>query len=670
MNAHEAHKKIEKLRIEIRRHDKLYYVLDQPEISDKEYDVLMEELERLENQFPQYKSEDSPTSRVGGGIIKGFKTVRHIQKMLSLDNTYSRDELQEWDERVRKGLHGAGDVEYVVELKIDGVSANLLYRRGKLVAGVTRGDGENGEDVTQNIKTIKAIPLVLQGDIVPEEIEIRGEVYMDRVDFQSLNRERERNGDAVFANPRNAASGSLKLLDTEIMRQRHLSFFAHSLGEYSGNTLKTHWEFLSALKDWGIRINPFSRLCGTFRDVLEYCDEFQRKRDSLSYDIDGIVVKVNALSHRAALGVTLKSPRWAVAYKFPARQATTEVLDIKINVGRTGVITPTAELKPVECAGVIIRNATLHNFDEIRRLGVKVGDTVLIERAGDVIPKVVKVVQNKSSRVFEIPGKCPVCGAKIVKEKEEDVAYRCINPSCPAQLERGLVHFASRGAMDIEGMGEQVVKQLVDLRLVRTFADLFFLSADDLSRLELFKQKKISNLLSAIEQSKRRPFSRLLFALGIRHVGEKGAFILSVHFRNMDNLLKARFDDLNNIPEIGPVIAEAVVHYFSLPETKKLVEALRKAGVEMAEKRTFGTVHTPLTGKTVVFTGELSLFTRSKAEELVRLSGGDPVGSVGKNTSFVVAGANPGSKYAKAQKLGVTIIGEDEFAEMVKNIKV
>lgn len=669
MNAREAHKKIEKLRVEIRRHDKLYYVLDQPVISDKEYDVLMKELESLENQFPQYKSEDSPTSRVGGGILKGFKTVRHIQKMFSLDNTYSRDELQEWGDRVRKGLGGAGNIEYVSELKIDGVSASLLYRHGKLVAGVTRGDGDTGEDVTQNIKTIRAIPLILQGDAVPDLIEIRGEVYMDRIDFQVLNRERERNGDSVFANPRNAASGSLKLLDTEIMRQRHLSFFAHSLGEYSGNVLKTHWEFLSALKDWGVRINPFSRLCGTFRDVLEYCDEFQKKRDSLSYDIDGIVVKVNDLSQRTALGFTLKSPRWAVAYKFPARQATTEVLDIKVHVGRTGVITPTAELKPVECAGVIIRNATLHNFDEVKRLGVKVGDTVLIERAGDVIPKIVKVVQDMSTRVFEIPGKCPVCGAKIVKEKEEDVAYRCINPSCPAQLERGLVHFASRGAMDIEGMGEQVVKQLVDLRLVRTFADVYVLSAGDLSRLELFKQKKISNLLSAIEQSKKRPFSRLLFALGIRHVGEKGAFILSGYFRNIDNLLKARIADFNDIPEIGPVIAEAVVHYFSLPETRKLIEALRSAGVEMSETRMIDTVNTPLTGKTVVFTGELSLFPRAKAEELVRLSGGVPAGSVSKNTSFVVAGTNPGSKYTKAQKLGVKIIGENEFAEMVKNMK-
>jgi len=669
VNAREAHKKIEKLRVEIRRHDKLYYVLDQPVISDKEYDVLMKELESLENQFPQYKSEDSPTSRVGGGILKGFKTVRHIQKMFSLDNTYSRDELQEWGDRVRKGLGGAGNIEYVSELKIDGVSASLLYRHGKLVAGVTRGDGDTGEDVTQNIKTIRAIPLILQGDAVPDLIEIRGEVYMDRIDFQVLNRERERNGDSVFANPRNAASGSLKLLDTEIMRQRHLSFFAHSLGEYSGNVLKTHWEFLSALKDWGVRINPFSRLCGTFRDVLEYCDEFQKKRDSLSYDIDGIVVKVNDLSQRTALGFTLKSPRWAVAYKFPARQATTEVLDIKVHVGRTGVITPTAELKPVECAGVIIRNATLHNFDEVKRLGVKVGDTVLIERAGDVIPKIVKVVQDMSTRVFEIPGKCPVCGAKIVKEKEEDVAYRCINPSCPAQLERGLVHFASRGAMDIEGMGEQVVKQLVDLRLVRTFADVYVLSAGDLSRLELFKQKKISNLLSAIEQSKKRPFSRLLFALGIRHVGEKGAFILSGYFRNIDNLLKARIADFNDIPEIGPVIAEAVVHYFSLPETRKLIEALRSAGVEMSETRMIDTVNTPLTGKTVVFTGELSLFPRAKAEELVRLSGGVPAGSVSKNTSFVVAGTNPGSKYTKAQKLGVKIIGENEFAEMVKNMK-
>lgn len=668
--------KIETLRNRIREHDYNYYVLSQPKITDKEYDGLISRLKELEDKYPQHKTDDSPTLRVGGGILEGFKTVKHKQKMLSLDNTYSFDELDEWAERVSKGLGNKKGIEYVVEHKIDGVSANITYLKGNLTIGSTRGDGETGEDVTQNIRAIRVIPLALRGKAAPDFIEIRGEIYMGRRDFDILNKEREKAGDLLFANPRNAASGSLKLLDTGIVSKRRLSFFAHSLGEYSrhsgipqnagkGIGISDQWGFLRQLKEWGMCTNPSSKLCKNLDEVIEYCKQWRKKREKIGYDIDGIVVKVNSMAQQARLGFTLKSPRWAVAYKFPARQATTEVLKININVGRTGVITPTAELKPVECAGVIIRHATLHNFDEIRRLHIKEGDRVLIERAGDVIPKVVKVVEAKGRKPFAIPIICPACGEKIVKEKEEDVAYRCINPSCPAQLERGLLHFASRDALDIEGMGESVVSQLVNLKLVGNFADIYKLRSTDLLKLELFKEKKVNNLLNAILKSKAKPLSRLLYALGIRHVGEKAAFVLAQRFKVLDNLLAAKKEDLDNIYEVGPVIAAAIADYFSLASTKKLIEEMRKAGLNFKEA-VIETRKTLLTGKKIVLTGELKDYTRPQAEELIRRAGGEPASSISKNTNFVLAGENPGSKYEKAKQLGVKIISEKEFSAIIR----
>ena len=658
-------KKIEDLREKIRHHDYLYYVLSQPKVSDKEYDNLMEELRALEEKYPGYKTEDSPTVRVAGGILEGFKTARHKQKMLSLDNTYSFEELKEWEERVHKILEKSAKVAYVAEHKIDGVSANLTYKKGKLITGVTRGDGETGEDVTQNIKTIRAIPLILLGKNIPEFIEIRGEVYMEIKDFELLNKEREIGGDALFANPRNATSGSLKLLDSNITAKRRLNFFAHSLGEYQGAEIATQWEFLNRLKDWGVRVNSYSKLCKNLGEVIDYCKLWQEKRDDLTYDIDGMVAKVNSILEQKRLGFTLKSPRWAVAYKFPARQATTEVLKININVGRTGVITPAAELKPVECAGVTISHATLHNFDEIRRLNIREGDRVLIERAGDVIPKVVKVVESKGKKPFPIPKACPACSGKVIKEKEEDVAYRCINPSCPAQLERSLLHFASRGAMDIAGMGEAVVMQLVRLGLVNNFADISRLKKQDLEKLELFKDKKINNLLTAIEKSKDQPLSRLIYALGIRHVGEKAAFVLAREFKSLEHLLKAKKEDLDKIYEVGPVLAESIENFFSLPQTRKMIEGLRKAGLNFSEVIP-EIARGRLSGKTIVFTGELKEFSRKQAEELARRFGGNVSSSISKNTDFLVAGANPGSKYDKAKKLGVKIIDEGQFREMIK----
>ena len=658
-------KTIENLKEKIIHHDYLYYLLNQPEVSDKEYDDLMNELKDLEDKYPQFKSDDSPTVRVSGGILEGFKTVKHRQKMFSLDNTYFFDELKDWEDRIRKSL-GSEKIEYVAELKIDGVSANITYEKGKLAVGASRGDGAAGEDVTQNIKTIRAIPLRLFGEDIPDVIEIRGEVYMDKKEFAVLNQDRERLGVVLFANARNATSGSLKLLDTNIVFMRKLNFFAHSLGEYKGGRISTQWEFLGKLKDWRVRANAHSKLCGNLNEVLDYCGIWQEKREGLSYDIDGVVIKVNNLAQQEKLGFTHKSPRWAVAYKFPARQATTKLLKINIQVGRTGVITPTAELSPVECGGVEIKRATLHNFDEIERLGIREGDRILIERAGDVIPKVVKVVERKGKEPFLIPKTCPACSGKIVKEKEEDVAYRCVNPLCPAQLGQNLLHFASRGAMDIGGLGEKAIQQLVQLKLVKNYADIYNkLNSENLSALQLFKDKKIKNLLSGVQKSKNQPLSRLIYALGIRHVGEKVAYVLAGEFGTLDNLLVAKKEDLDTIYEVGPVLAEAIVDYFSSPATKRLVEELRSAGVnfkEIAPEARPGV----FTAKTIVFTGELKDYSRAQAEGLVRAQGGIPTSSVSKNTDFVVAGDNPGSKYNKAKKLKIRIIYEKEFKEMLK----
>lgn len=657
-------RKIEELREEIRRHDYLYYIESQPKISDKEYDQLMRRLQELEEAHPEYKSDDSPTARVSGGVSPGFESVSHRRRMFSLENAYSPKELTEWAERVYKGL-GRRTVDFVVEHKIDGVSANLFYESGRLAVGATRGDGQTGEDVTQNIRTIRSVPLRLRGERVPEAIEIRGEVFLDRKEFEKLNARRKQDEKPLFANPRNAASGSLKLLDPLLVAERKLQFYAHSRGFSQGAAGKSQWEYFELLKGWGIRINPHALLCKSLDEVTSYYERWQKKRDSLGYEMDGIVVKVNAFSDQETLGATAKSPRWAIAYKFAARQATTTVRAIQVNVGRTGVITPTAQLEPVECSGVVIRNVTLHNFDEIQRLGVKPGDRVLIERAGDVIPKVVTVVEQSKARPFAVPKRCPVCTGKIVKEREEDVAYRCINPSCPAQLERGVLHFASRTAMDIEGMGESLVAQLVAGGLVRDIADIYRLSAKDLAGLPLFKEKKTSNLLAAIAASKKKPLSRLIYALGIRHVGEKAALLLARKFRTMDALMAAKTDILEQIHEVGPVLAQSVRDFFAQASTRRLIKRLAVAGLSMHEPAAGVSKSGVFSGKTVVFTGELTGFSRSQAESLVRESGGDAVSSVSRKTDFVVAGENPGSKYEKARTLGVRVIDERKFKEMI-----
>ena len=656
--------KIENLKTQLRKHEHLYYVLSQPIVADKEYDDLMQQLVVLENKYPQYRTNDSPSQRLSSGISVGFKTIRHNGRMLSLDNTYSIDELRAWDQRIRKGLGENSAYDYVVELKFDGVSINLTYVNGKLTIGATRGDGQSGEDVTANIKTIHTIPLTFLPVNVPNLIEIRGEVYIDKKDFLKINAERTDSGDDLFANPRNATSGSLKLLDSNIVAKRRLNFFAHSLGAYQGKVINSQWDFLARLKDWGMRLNTYAVCCANIEEVIKRCEYWQAKRDELAYEIDGLVIKLNSFTQQKKLGFTAKSPRWAVAYKFAARQATTELLTISVNVGRTGVITPVAQLKPVECSGVVISNATLHNFDEIERLGLREGDRVLIERAGDVIPKVVKVVEQKGKRPYDKPKECPACGEKIIKEKAQDVAYRCINSDCPAQLERALLHFSSRDALDIEGLGEAVIVQLVKSGLLESLVDIYKLKVNDLLGLKLFKEKKANNLLAAIQKSKNQSLARLIFALGIRHVGQKAAHTLAKEFISIDNLLGAKFQELDKIPEIGQVMAGSIVDYFNLSRTKKLIQGLKNFGLNMKQEVEKIKVN-KLTGKTIVFTGGLSGYSRSKAETLVRQSGGSASSCVSSKTDFLVAGENTGSKFNKAKELGVKIINEKEFFNLI-----
>lgn len=670
----EVKRKVEKLREEIRHHDHRYYVLNQPEISDKEYDDLVKKLKQLEKQHPQLITPDSPTQRVGEKPLKGFKTVKHRAAMLSLDNTYSSEEIEEWDRRVHKGLPG-GKAEYVVELKIDGVGVSLTYEKGVFLVGATRGDGITGDDITQNLKTIKSIPLrflTTESSQLPDVIEVRGEVFMEKADFEKLNAEKKKKGEVLFANPRNATAGSLKLLDSRLTAQRKLTCFIHSFGILEGGKVyKTHWEFLQSVKRLGLRVNPQIKLCKNIDEVISYCGDWEKKRGRLGYEIDGMVVKVNSLLQQKRLGYTMKSPRWAIAYKFPAQQATTTLKNIILQVGRTGVITPVAMLEPVECGGVTISRATLHNFDEIKRLDVRVGDRVIVERAGEVIPKIVKVVESvrKGRReIFKVPEKCPECGGRITKEKEEEVAYRCINPSCPAQLERGLVHFAFRNAMDIEGFGESVVEQVVKNGLVKDFAGIYSLGKENLLRLELFAEKRAQNLLDAIEKSKERPLARLLFALGIRHVGEKAAETLAEEFGSIDALMEAKEEELERIPEVGPALAGSVREFFKQKEIRILIGKLRKAGLKLEQERVKKGPQI-LTGKTFIFTGELKGYSRPEAEKLVKNLGGKASSSVSEETSYVVVGESPGSKYGKAKALGVPILSEEEFEKLIKKGK-
>jgi DNA ligase (NAD+) len=657
--------RIAKLRDEIRRHERLYYVLDQPEISDEEYDALERELRDLEAQFPELVTPDSPTQRVGERPSDEFPSFVHQVPMLSLDNTYSEDELREFEERIFR-LVGRREMTYAAELKIDGLSMALHYEGGRLARGVTRGDGVRGDDVTPNVRAIRAIPLVLTGGGFPERLEVRGEVFLPRSRFEAVNREREDREEEPFANPRNAAAGTMKNLDARIVAERGLDIFLYALAQAKGLALRSHWEALERMRSWGLKTNPASRLCRGLPEVLAYCAEWREKRDDLEYDIDGVVVKVDDFALQRELGFTAKFPRWAIAFKYPARQAVTVVRAIGVQVGRTGKLTPVAHLDPVSLAGSTVSRATLHNEEEVARKDVRVGDTVRIEKGGDVIPKVVEVVAAKrpdGTRPWAPPEACPVCGSAAVKP-EGEVDRRCPNASCPAQIEERLKHFAGRQAMDIEGLGDVLVRQLVEKGLVRDFADLYKLKLEDVVGLERMAEKSGRNLLDQIEASKSRELRRLLFGLGIRFVGERAAMLLARHFRSLDALGKASVEEIDALYEIGPVVATSVHDWFADDANQRLVKRLESAGVRTAEAEK-GPATLAFQGMQFVLTGGLETMSRDEAKAAIEARGGRVTSSVSKKTSVVVVGADPGSKRDKAVELGVRCVDEGEFRNLL-----
>ena len=661
-------KEIEKLRNDIRYHEYRYYVLDNPEISDFEFDKLMRRLQELEAQHPELVTPDSPTQRVGGQPAQEFPKVRHSLPMLSLDNTYSVDELKDFDRRVRE-ISGRSKVEYVGELKLDGLSMALTYEDGVLTHGVTRGDGVEGEDVTANVRTIRSVPLGIdaeRSEVIggPRRFEVRGEVIMPRRAFEQTNAQREAAGEPRFANPRNAAAGSMRQLDSRIVAQRKLDMFLYYLLVENREPLREHWQNLEALVKMGFKVNPNRRLCKSFEELMAYIQEWESKRDGLEYEIDGIVVKVNDIRLWEELGTTAKSPRWAIAYKYAARQATTRVMDIRAQVGRTGTLTPVADLEPVDVGGVTVSHATLHNMDEIGRLGVKIGDAVLIQRAGEVIPQVVKVVeQAPDRREFTMPEHCPVCGGDVHRA-EGEVAYRCVNSACPARLKESLLYFAGRRAMNIDGLGEALVDQLVDKGLVRDVADLYALTHEQVANLERMGDKSTSNLREEIENSKKASLARLIFALGIRFVGERTGQLLAEHFASLDKLAKASEAELLEVEEVGPRVAESILEFFREAQNLKVIAKLRKAGLQFEQAK----VYKPqgnLAGKQFVLTGTLPRYSRDEAKKMIEEAGGRVTGSVSKKTDYVVVGADPGSKFDKARALGVRTIEEGELLELL-----
>jgi DNA ligase (NAD+) len=668
MDRQNAVDRINKLREEIRRNNYLYYVLDAPELTDAEYDSLFRELVGLEKAHPDLVTPDSPTQRVGGEALEKFSQVTHTIPMLSLENAVNETEIAEFDDRIKRflGLSQEETIEYVCEPKMDGLAVELVYEKGEFTVGSTRGDGFVGEDVTLNLKTVKAIPLRLLASEPPERLEVRGEVYLGLDAFQRLNEEREEAGEPPFANPRNAAAGSLRQLDPKITAKRPLSIFCYAPGEVTGYEFTSQTGFLDTIPAWGLPVNPMAGKVRGVDGVIEFYRDMAVRRDSLPYEIDGVVVKVDSFGVQRDLGEKTRSPRWAIAYKFPPRQAVTIVEDIIPQVGRTGVVTPVAQLKPVEVSGVIVSRATLHNWEEMEKKDIRIGDTVIVERAGDVIPAVVRVLtENRtgSEKTLAVPSHCPECGSAVVKITGE-VAVRCLGLSCPAQIRESLIHFASRNAMDIDGLGDKYIEQLLRLGLVRNIADLYYLARDDFMRFERMGDKLAENLLNAIAASKNRGLSRFIFALGIRHVGEHTARLLATAFGSLENLEKATEEELLNIREIGPQVAKSIVTFFQNPENLAVIERLLAAGVEPAgeEKKTGGR----FAGKTFVFTGSLSRFTRDDAKRMVENEGGHAAGSVSRKTDFVVAGEEAGSKLAKARDLGVKILDEEEFLRMLE----
>ncbi|MEW6572015.1 MAG: NAD-dependent DNA ligase LigA [Bacillota bacterium] len=663
----EAKSRIEELRREIEYHNYRYYVLDDPVISDAEFDRLVAELSSLEEAYPEFVTPNSPTQRVGGAPREGLATVRHIVPLLSLANAFGAEELRDFDRRVRAALP-AEEVSYVVEPKIDGLAVSLTYRNGEFVQGATRGDGETGEDITPNLRTVRSLPLRFLQD-TPPVVEVRGEAYMSKESFVKLNERREEAGEPPFANPRNAAAGSLRQLDPKITAHRKLDLFVYGIGYSEGPALTTHHAVLDWLAGQGFKVTPHHRLFAGINEAIDYCLYWQGKRFDLPYAIDGMVVKVDSINQQERLGATLKSPRWAIAYKFPPEEAVTRLGRIVVSVGRTGVLTPTAVFEPVHLAGTTVTRATLHNEDLIREKDIRVGDYILVHKAGDVIPEVVRALPEQRTgkeKEFQMPARCPVCGAGTIREKGE-VALRCPNISCPARLKESVLHFASRNAMDIRGLGRALVEQLVEKGMVRSVADIYSLRLDDLARLERMGRKSAANVLREIEASKKKDLSRLIFGLGIRHIGERAGKLLAGRFEKLERLIEAGEEELTAVPEIGQKMAASIRAFFAEPQNLAVVRQLVEAGVntESFEARTASGL---LAGKVFVLTGALKDFTRDQAAAVIEKLGGRVSSSVSRRTDYVVAGENPGSKFDKARELGVTILDEEGFKRLLEGL--
>jgi DNA ligase (NAD+) len=664
LNEEHAKDRILELRELLEKYNYEYHVLDKPSVPDAEYDQLMKELIELENNHPELHDEHSPTSRVGGAVLDFFEKVEHTVPMLSLGNAFNDQDLRDFDRRVRDGV--GDNVTYVAELKIDGLAVSLLYEDGRFIRGATRGDGTIGEDITNNLKTIRSIPFRLKD---PVRLEVRGEAFMPKKSFQKLNAHREEEGQELFANPRNAAAGSLRQLDPKIAASRNLDIFVYGVGKLEGHSVDSHDESLTYLSHLGFKTNPEWKKCDNIDEVIEYVNGWQEKRPDLPYEIDGIVIKVNSLYQQEELGFTAKNPRWAIAYKFPAEEVVTKLEGIELNVGRTGVVTPTALLQPVLVAGTTVKRASLHNEDLIREKDIKIGDYVVVKKAGDIIPEVVNVITERRTgdeTDFNMPTECPECESKL-ERLDGEVALRCINPQCPAQIREGFIHFVSRNAMNIDGLGEKVVAQLFKEKLIDNVADLYKLEREKLLELERMGEKSADNLLAAIEKSKENSLERLLFGLGIRHVGAKAAKTIAQRFETIETLMAATKEELLEVEEIGEKMADSIQLYFSKPEVKELMEELQSLGVNMTYKGPklikVEDLDTPFAGKTVVLTGKLSILTRNDAKEKLERLGAKVTGSVSKNTDMLIAGEDAGSKLDKAKKLGIDIWDEQQLVD-------